>query len=132
VVSTPVQMEETPQRKEEPEPLPQRQVIEEEVEVPSRPMSASEKVDALIGLDILDENQPVEDDDNLPIASDEGKPYQVVKSYVRRKKPKSYRDWWDGEYYNGAQERRPVDRTYVSERTYMGHRVLPPDLSGDL
>lgn len=44
----------------------------------------------------------------------------------RLRKPKGYKDWWEAPYYGRRNARR------VPERTYFGHKLLPPDLGGSL
>lgn len=65
----------------------------------------------------------------------EGVPATVVQSYIRRKKPKTTKDWWESPYYESEPSAPPLIRKTVpiiEERTYLGHRILPPDLGGSL
>jgi len=51
----------------------------------------------------------------------------------RRRKPKNLKDWWDSPYYasdNGNSIENKAQR--IPERTYYGHKLLPPDLGGTL
>lgn len=58
---------------------------------------------------------------------------EVVPSYIRRKKPKNMKPWWEGDYY-ASSEPRPsrTNGGVVSERTHYGHKLLPPQLGGSL
>jgi len=63
------------------------------------------------------------------------KPKNSKNPQKRLKKPKNFKDWWDSDYYKNKparSARRVVDNTGITERTYQGHRLLPPDLGGSL
>ena len=53
----------------------------------------------------------------------------TVSERERLKKPKGYKDWWDDPYYD---EPKHAPSKRLHERTYLGHRLLPPDLGGSL
>jgi hypothetical protein len=104
------------------------------VEEPAGKSALSQRLDDLIGLDdLMNETQP-------PAEAIEGQPSEVpatvVQSYIRRKKPKNAKDWWESPYYeNDTEFTEPKHKTssdIVTERTYLGHRILPPDLGSSL
>ncbi len=45
-----------------------------------------------------------------------------------RKKPKRLKNWWDSPPYSNSRS----TTSKIPERTYFGHRLLPPDLGGSL
>jgi hypothetical protein len=104
------------------------------VKEPAGKSALSQRLDDLIGLDdLMNETQP-------PAEAIEGQPSEVpatvVQSYIRRKKPKNVKDWWESPYYENETEftepKRKTSSDIVTERTYLGHRILPPDLGGAL
>ena len=73
--------------------------------------------------------EPESEEEESEFSSKE--PYTVVSSYVRRTKPKGVmKDWWDNEFYENESPSPKSNKD--TERRYLGHRILPPDLGGTL
>lgn len=47
----------------------------------------------------------------------------------RIRKSRNVKDWWDNSYYGTPKPRRTA---VITDRTYLGHRVLPPQIGGEL
>ncbi len=104
-------------------------------EQPARSES-SETINRLIGLDELMNDEPYEEetspqDEGTQEGISEEVPATVVQSYIRRKKPKNMKDWWESPSYEEPKPKH-IDKTGLPERTYYGHTLLPPDLGGSL
>ena len=110
--------------------LPEEEIEEEEesqeVEIPER-QYVKNRINEVT---TLDESKLPQEVFGSEIIEDEDSPYTVVPSYIRRKKPKNMKDWWEEDIYQSTP--RNNGEINVTERTYMGHRVLPPDLGGEL
>jgi len=60
------------------------------------------------------------------LVNEDNEPVEVVPSYVRRrKKPKNLKNWWESASYGSPPKPKEVA---IHERTYYGHRLLPPEL----
>jgi hypothetical protein len=112
----------------ETESQPLTEIVEKEE--PQEKSEIAQRMDDLIGLDDLLNDEPIESAEvEAPVAPSNA---TVVKSYVRRKKP-SGKNWWESSYYQNPEiPRKKVDVSGITEPTYMGRRVLPPDLGSEL
>jgi len=95
------------------------------VETTSEPESAEAGVASKSGLQeekTISEPEEAEEETSIP-----------VKVGKEEGLSPTYRDWWDDPYYEEpAPPRKPVGRSVYAERTYLGHRLLPPQVGGDL
>jgi hypothetical protein len=99
--------------------------LEKPVEEPPEEISEEEIVEtkepALVG---VSENLGEEE---TPVGEEE---YTVVPSYVRRKKPKNLKNWWEGEFYENPEP--ALVGSHLGERIYLGHKLLPPQIGGNI
>jgi len=104
-----------------------------EYEEPQEKSSIAQRMDDIIGLDALLNDEPQNESAEVEVST-VPRDATVVKSYVRRKKPSNGgKNWWESSYYQNPElSRKKVDVSGITEPTYLGRKVLPPDLGSEL
>jgi len=98
----------------------------EDIEMPRR-IEKPEPQEVIIRVKTEQETEPelpAEESESMPAVNP---PVQLpVAVTARKKRRKSQRPWWDDRYY-------PEERTeLIGAQTYYGHRLLPPNVGGEL